>query len=71
MRVKLSTDEECETPFLDYDVKSFFISRRFFDYLMEQALKKVLLEYVGAMLNKYVLLVAVCLFVFINRFLNK
>ena len=30
------------------------LSFRFFDYLMERALKKVLLEYVRAMLNKYV-----------------
>jgi len=29
-----------------------FLSFRFFDYLMEQALKKVLLEYIRAMLSK-------------------
>ena len=32
----------------------WLLSFKFFDFLMEQALKKVLLEYVRAMLNKYV-----------------
>jgi len=32
----------------------WLLSFRFFDFLMEQALKKVLLEYVRAMLNKYI-----------------
>ena len=35
------------------------LSFRFFDFLMEQALKKVLLEYVRAMLNKYAFVVVV------------
>ena len=68
--------KSAETLFLDYVVKSVLFTRRFFDYLMEQALKKVLLEYVRAMMNKYVLLLVVvvvvdCWFVFINRFIDK